>query len=699
MRSNQSKKLKHFSYVERDVSWLHFNRRLLFEASREDLPLLERFNYLGIYSSNLDEFFRVRIASLRRLADCHRQIPEEDRQRSQDILQELLGLYRSYFVDFQELLAKLFNLLGEEHIHILNERELTPEQEEEVRSFYMNTISGSANPIFLDSPNFHADIHLKESLYLLILLSEDEELDVNCYNGQDLAVVEIPSDDYGRFIKLKSEGGEHYMMFLDDVLRYSFPYIFSGLNYKSYSAYTFKLTKDAEIDIEQDLRRSVVEKISIGVKQRRRGEPIRLVYDEAMPAFALDRLANMVNINMQEMSLASGRYHDMKDLVALPDFGNAHLRFPKQCPLLSTEMSYSRSILEQILDRDIGIHFPYESFDHFLRILREAAINPEVEEIKVSLYRVAQNSKVIKALISAAQNGKRVVAVVELLARFDERSNIKWSKRMQEAGVEVIFGHEKLKIHAKLVLMKLRQGRKIACIGTGNLHEGTAKLYTDYMLLTSHKGITSDVDDVFRFIEYPYLNIEFKDLLVAPNDLRKRINALINKEIRNAQRGKVAYIKMKLNHIVDEQLVAKLYEAVQAGVEVKLCLRGNCSLVPNVEGLSEGLFINGIIDRYLEHSRIYIFANGGNPRYYLGSADWMPRNLDRRIEVMCPIYAKNIQEELEMIVNYGLSDTANSYYVNENDGLPRREGFSRDTELFSSQAGLYKYYQTIHTER
>ncbi len=695
MGAQKSNSLKAIPYVERDVSWLRFNRRLLFEANRDDLPLLERFNYLGIYSNNLDEFFRVRIASLRRATDYHSTLPLDEKAKISHTLKELLSLYRIYSKDFEQILAKLFNLLSREHIHILNEKELTPEQEEEVRSFYMNMISGSANPIFLDSPSFHADLHLTESLYLLVVLKKEGEAD----EAADLALVEIPSDDYGRFIALKSEGGEHYMMFLDDILRYSFPYIFAGLNYTSYTAYTFKLTKDAEMEMERDLRQSVVEKVSIGVRQRRQGEPIRLVYDAEMPTFALEKLAQVINIDMQEMSLASGRYHNMKDLMRLPDFGQEQLRFPKQQPLLSSEISYSRSILEQILDRDIGIHFPYESFDHFLRILREAAINPEVDEIKVSLYRVAHHSKVVKALMSAAQNGKRVIAVVEILARFDERSNIKWSKRMQEAGVEVIFGHEKLKIHAKLLLIKLKDGQKIASIGSGNLHEGTAKLYTDYMLMTAHKGITSDVDDVFRFIEYPYLNIEFKDLLVAPNELRKRIIALIDKEIRNVQRGKEAYIKMKLNHIVDEGMVAKLYEAVQAGVQVQLCLRGNCSLIPNVPNVSEGLFINGIIDRYLEHSRIYIFANGGNPRYYLGSADWMPRNLDRRIEVMCPIYARNIQEELEMIVNYGIADTANGYYVNENDGLARRDSLSKEEELFSSQANLYKYYQTIHTER
>ncbi len=698
MRYKASKKLKEIPYIERDVSWFQFNRRLLFEANRDDLPLLERFNYLGIYSSNLDEFFRVRIASLRRLAECENPICLEDGERAKKILQDLLELYRSYSIDFEEILSKLLNLLEKEHIHILTDKELTPDQEEEVRSFYMNTISGSANPIFLDSPTFHADIHLKESLYLLVILTNDE-VEASDNREQALALVEIPSEAYGRFITLKSKGEEHYMMFLDDVLRYSFPYVFAGLSYNSYSAYTFKLTKDAEMEMERDLRQSVIEKVATGVKQRRQGEPIRLVYDEAMPDFALKKLAQIINIDMEEMSLAGGRYHNMKDLMNLPDFAKANLHFSKQSPLLSSEISYSRSILEQILDRDIGIHFPYESFDHFLRILREAAISPDVEEIKVSLYRVAQHSKVIKALMSAAQNGKRVVAVVELLARFDERSNIKWSKRMQEAGIEVVLGHEKLKIHAKLLLIKLRNKEHIACIGSGNLHEGTAKLYTDYMLLTSHKGITSDIDDVFRFIQYPYLNIEFKDLLVAPNDLRKRIYALIKREIRNAQRGKEAYIKMKLNHIVDRELVAKLYEAVQAGVKVQLCLRGNCSLIPNVQGVSEGLFINGIIDRYLEHSRIYIFANGGDPRYYLGSADWMPRNLDRRIEVMCPIYAENIQKELEMIVDYGLSDTANGYYVNEHNGLPRRELMDSNTELFSSQANLYKYYQTIHTER
>ncbi len=693
MKKRRKTKLK--AYLDRDISWMRFNRRLLMEADRLDLPLLERLNYLGIYSNNLDEFFRVRVASLRRSLEHDSSNSELDKDKVATSLREIISLYRSYAYDFDRILSSLVTKLEEEHIYILNELELTPAQEGEVRSFYMNQISGSANPIFLDSPSFDANVHLKESLYLLVLLGRGEELNVDV----DLAIVEIPSKEFGRFIPLSNNGDEHYLMFLDDVLRYSCPYIFTGLGYSQYSAYTFKLTKDAELEMEYDLKQSVVERLSLGLKQRKRGETIRLVYDDAMPDFALNKLADKLDLHSLEASFGVGRYHNMKDLMSFPDFGLKHLKFERRSPLLSSDISYSQSILSQILDRDIGVHFPYESFDHFLRILREAAINPDVEEINVSLYRVAPNSKVIKALMSAAQNGKRVLAVVELLARFDEQSNIKWSQRMQDAGVIVVLGHEKLKIHAKLVHISLKNGQQVACIGTGNLHEGTAQLYTDYMLFTAHQGICSDVKSVFRFIEYPYLNIEFEDLLVAPNELRKQINALINKEIRNAQRGKEAYIKMKLNHIVDEDLVSKLYDASKAGVRIELCLRGSCSIIPNVEGLSEGIFINAIIDRYLEHSRIYIFANGGDPRYFLGSADWMPRNLDRRVEVMCPVYAKQIQEELEMIVDYGLKDTRNAYFVNEKDGIARRSLINDKEMLFSSQQALANYYSTIQKER
>jgi len=667
---------------------MYFNKRILLEARRDDLPILERFNYLGIYSNNLDEFFRVRVASLRRMVDTSLEATEDERKKAREVLRKILRLNQEYSQLFEETFEELLHSLSEAHIHIVNERELSKEQEKEVRSFFMEKINGTTNPIFINSPTFSAERHLKESLYLAIVLwhniSEGEE-------NHDIALIEVPTKDLGRFFRLKDKAGESYLMFLDDVLRSCLPYFFIGKKYARYEAYTFKFTKDAEFEIDQDLRTSVIEKVSRGVKRRKRGETVRVVYDEAIPPMVLKKLSDMAELNYRDTRVGGGRYHNMRDLMTLPDCGRKGLRFPPREPLRMDELRYTESVIAEILERDRCVHFPYQSFDHFLRLLQEAAISPSVTEIRISLYRVAQSSKVIKALMAAAQNGKRVTAVIELLARFDEQSNISWSKKMQDSGINVVFGHEKLKIHSKLVYIATTQGN-IACIGSGNLHEGTAKVYTDLMLMTAHKGITSDVLKVFDFIERPFLNIHFKELLVAPNDMRQPLYNMINREIRLARSGKEAFIRLKLNHIVDEKMVQKLYEACNAGVHVELCLRGNCSLIPQATGFSEGMYINSIISRYLEHSRIYIFGNDGKPRYFIGSTDWMARNLDKRIEVMTPVYDEDIQRELDFIVSAGLSDTEQGYYTLDGEVYARRGDFPPGTELFNSQDAIYQYY-------
>ena len=674
---------------------MYFNKRILLEARREDLPMLERFNYLGIYSNNLDEFFRVRVASLRRMVDTSLEATEDERKKAREVLRKILRLNQEYSQLFEETFEELLHSLSEAHIHIVNERELSREQEKEVRSFFMEKINGTTNPIFINSPTFSAEHHLKESLYLAIVLwhniSEGEE-------NHDIALIEVPTKDLGRFFRLKDKAGESYLMFLDDVLRSCLPYFFIGKKYARYEAYTFKFTKDAEFEIDQDLRTSVIEKVSRGVKRRKRGETVRVVYDEAIPPMVLKKLSDMAELNYRDTRVGGGRYHNMRDLMTLPDCGRKGLRFLPREPLRMDELRYTESVISEILERDRCVHFPYQSFDHFLRLLQEAAISPSVTEIRISLYRVAQSSKVIKALMAAAQNGKRVTAVIELLARFDEQSNISWSKKMQDSGINVVFGHEKLKIHSKLVYIATTQGN-IACIGSGNLHEGTAKVYTDLMLMTSHKGITSDVLKVFDFIERPFLNIHFKELLVAPNDMRQPLYNMINREIRLARSGKEASIRLKLNHIVDEKMVQKLYEACNAGVHVELCLRGNCSLIPQAAGFSEGMYINSIISRYLEHSRIYIFGNDGKPRYFIGSTDWMARNLDKRIEVMTPVYDEDIQRELDFIVSAGLSDTEQGYYTLDGEVYARRGDFPPGTELFNSQDAIYQYYLNQKTKR
>lgn len=681
-----------FPYIERDESWMYFNRRLLSEAERKDIPLLERFNYLAIYSSNLDEFFRVRIASLRRLSEFNSIASEDERTRARQTLLKVARLYKEYSLRYEEVLTELMTALDAEGIHIVNEQELTPSQGEEVRRFYMEHISSSVNPVFICRSSFDPERHLREALYLVVSLRPNL---VHKEDGSpDLAILEIPTKICGRFIRLEDDKeGESYIIMLDDVLRFCLPYIFAGMPYTEYEAYTFKLTKDSEIEIETDLRRSMIDQVSLGLKRRKRGEPIRVVYDASMPRPVLERLCNLADLGRSDTLLGGGRYHNIKDMMKLPDCGRKHLRYPHWPQRQSSELHYAESILERIQQKDIGVHFPYQSFDAFLRVLREAAISPQVQEIRITLYRVAQHSRVVGALLAAAQNGKRVTAVVELLARFDEESNIHWSKKLQDAGVHVVFGHEKLKIHSKLVHLTTDRG-DIACIGTGNLHEGNARLYTDYMLMTADARIAEDVRRVFDFIESPYLRIDFRELMVAPNDMRPRLMKLIDREIENAKWGRRAGIKMKLNHIVDEDMVRKLYEASQAGVMIELSVRGNCSVIPGLIGISDNIRINAIIDRYLEHARIYIFENNGKPEYFVGSTDWMTRNLDKRIEVMAPVWDKDIQEELQLIVDYALRDTAQGHEVNSGERRPRRELPEHQGQLlFRSQEALYKYYQ------
>lgn len=683
---NKNKRSKAFPYIERDESWLYFNHRILLEAQRNDVPLLERFNYLGIYSNNLDEYFRVRVASLQHLGIYKKQVSKAERSKARKVLRKIYEILDNYVVEFEDTFHSLVQELDNENVHIVNEHNLLPEQEEEVRDFYFNKLNGSTNPLFLDRLQFSAE-KMDEALYLAVDLRQQEEKKLI---KSDIALVRVPTEKYGRFIRLKDREGHIYVMFLDDIIRYCMPYIFLGLHYNSYEAYSFKFTKNAEMDMEDDIHSSVLQKVTHGVKSRQHGEMLRLVLDKEMPKRLVQRLIDFADIDKYDAKMMGGRYHNSKDLMHFPDVQRPQYRFAPHTPLPGSSLSMTESIIEVALKQDIGLHFPYCSFDRFLRLLREAAISDEVDEIKVTLYRVAKQSNLVEALMAAAANGKRVTAVIELMARFDEEHNISLSQKLEAAGIRVLFGPEKLKVHAKLVYISTKKGN-IACVGTGNMHEGTAKLYTDYMMMTAREEIVKEVDKVFQFIEFPYMTSRFKELLVSPNYMRSGILSLINKEIKNAEAGLPAYIKVKINHITDKRIISRLYAAGRAGVDVQLLVRGNCSLVPQVEGVSPNITQHAIIDRYLEHSRIFIFANGGNPKYFIGSADWMERNLDRRIEVLAPVYDKRLQEELLRIVEWGMEDVAQAHYVNYEERRPLREVLP--LPWFRSQDALYQYYQ------
>lgn len=680
-----AQKKKGSPYLERDISWMYFNERILQEATRPHVPLLERLSFLGIYSNNLDEFFRVRMASQSRIAECGDRAAVRESEHAKKIIKQIGKLNAHYAKAYAQAVEQVTEELKRENICLVDDTEVTPGQLDFIRSYFRERLSGFIVPVWFSAIKW-LDYENDENIYLAVKVSRTEPRPV-----ADYAFLEVPVGPCGRFVRLPDHEGRSYLMYLDDVVRCCLPLVFEGLGFTSFEAYTFKFTRDAEMEIDNDLRTGILQKISKGVKSRKRGEPLRVLYDARIPKDLLKRVLRKLDLDSLDTVLASGRYQNHKDFMRFPDCGRADLRYPTWTPILKRELDGPASLLDRIRQKDRFIHVPYHNFDSFIRILQEAAVSKEVESIKITLYRLARESKVVRALIGAARNGKKVTVVIELLARFDEASNINWSKRMQEAGIKVIFGVEGLKVHSKIVHIGMKRGADIACISTGNFHEGNARTYTDCMLMTASRRLVKDVDSVFGFIERPYTPVRFKELLVSPNEMKNRFVALINNEIKNRKSGKPAYIKIKINHITDPVMVEKLYEASCAGVDIDLLVRGNCSLVPGIPGVSDHIRIAGIIDRYLEHSRIFVFAAGGEERVFIGSADWMPRNLDNRVEVVTPVYDPEVKEEMKRIVDFGLRDTLQARIV-DGEGKNLFKQPDEGGQPFRSQEALYEYY-------
>lgn len=679
-------KIKEYkNYLPRDISWMYFNHRILQEACRDNVPLLERLSFLGIYSNNLDEFFRVRVASQSRIAECEDKAAQKNRREALSILKEINKLNAEYSKEYEYATREVTKKLKEENIYLLRDDEVDDEQLAFIRNFYMQYLNGAVIPVWFSAIK-QLDVENDENIYLAVRMFRKKVKK----RTPEYAFLALPVNTCGRFIRLPDAGEKRYLMYLDDVIRCCLPMIFCGQEFTDYEAYSFKFTRDAEMEIDNDLRNGMLQKISKGVKSRKRGEPLRVVYDSTMPKGLLKQVLSTLCLDKLDTVLAGGRYHNHKDLMKFPDCGRKDLKYPVWTPVLKEELSGTESIFKLIREKDRFIHVPYHSFDSYVRVLQEAAVSKEVKSIKTTLYRLAKDSKVVKALIGAARNGKKVTVVIELLARFDEASNIDWSKKMQDAGIHVIFGVEGLKVHSKITHITMRSGNDITCISTGNFHEGNARSYTDYMLMTAYKPIVRDVNAVFDFIERPYSPIRFKELLVSPNEMKQKFVRLINDEIRNKEMGKPAYIKIKINHITDIVMVKKLYEAAEKGVPVDLLVRGNCSLFTDLPELNGNLRIHGIIDRYLEHSRIFIFGAGGTEKMFIGSADWMPRNLDNRIEVVTPVYNPEIKADLKQVVEFGLNDTLQGRIV---DGTGENQFPDEEEQgVFRSQEALYNYY-------
>lgn len=670
-------KLTKHNYVERDISWMHFNHRILEEAQREDIPVLERLSFLGIYSNNLDEFFRVRMANLGRVAAlADSRSPKELKEEAEKAAEQLKQINRlnvKYSKEYARAVDAVVEALSAKGIRVLKDDALTDEQKETVYQFYRTRLTGRISPVWFE--NLHDfDREADDNIYMIVRMKKADA-------KSRYALFPLPVDAVGRWFVLPGNGG---VMYLDDVVRVCLPLVFPGLQYENFEAWTFKFTRDAEMEIDNDLREGFMQKIQKGVKSRKVGNPVRIVYDASIPNGALRRIKSLLAEGARlDTAVAGGHYQNHRDFMSFPDCGKEGLTYPKWQQIIHKEFHQADSILKAVRERDRMLHVPYHSFDGYIRLLNEAAIDPRVKSIKTTLYRLAKDSKVVRALICAALNGKKVTVIIELLARFDEANNISWSKKMQDAGINVVFGLEGLKVHSKITHVGFKNGQDIAVISTGNFHEGNASRYTDVMLMTANRNIVQDVERVFRFIDKPYSPVKFRQLLVSPNEMKEKFLQLIDNEIKNHLLGKPAGIKMKVNHITEPKMVQKIYEAVEAGVKVEALVRGNCSLVDS-DDFDGRLKVVGIIDRYLEHSRIFIFTNGGDPLYFIGSADWMPRNLDCRVEVVTPVYDRDIQQELLTIVNYGLCDTRQGRLT---------AGYQDCDMAFRSQEALYNHYK------
>jgi len=627
--------------INREISWLAFNERVLQEAADPNVPLLERLRFLGIYSNNRDEFFRVRVAALKRLTKGGKRAIAIVGEDPSTLLERIQKLVIASSRRFDSIYRKLIRELKEEKIFIVNERQLSRVQGEFVREYFQTTVEPMLSPIMLDqAPSFPS---LKDrSIYFALKLERQK-------NGREprYALIEL-SSDVPRFLVLPQRGERQYVILVDDVIRYCLREIFPAREYSSVSAHTLKVTLDAELDIDNDISRSLIDKISRSVKQRKQGAPVRFGYDESMPQDLLRYVLKRFNVKSENI-IPGSRYHNFRDFIAFPKLGRDELRYESPPPLLHPRFVKARGLFDVIREKDVLLHYPYQSFHHVIDLLREASIDPRVESISMTLYRVAKTSHVVNALINACRNGKQVTVVVELQARFDEENNIFWANRLQEEGATIIFGVPHLKVHSKLFLISRKEEGKLvnyAHIGTGNLNETTARTYTDKTLLTADKRITNEVVQIFGFYRDNLQHGHYKHLLVSPFTLRKRFVQMINYEIKMAELGQPAAIFIKINNIIDRQMIEKLYEASRAGVKIRLLVRGTCALVPGARRFSENIEVRGVVDRYLEHERVFVFHNGGNEKFFIASADWMVRNLDHRSETATPIYDKDCQDEL-----------------------------------------------------
>ena len=677
-------------WINRDISWLSFNERVLQEAEDPNSPLIERMRFLGIFSNNRDEFFRVRVANIKRVGDLSGNNKLSTGEDPKEVLDKILKIVLKQQIRFDKAYAKLIKELQKDDIYFLNEHQITGDHVSFVKDFFADKVRTALVPIVID-----------KRVPFPFLKDAATYMFVKMYNKKDkkskveYALLEIPSDSVRRIIQLPNIWKKQFLMMVDDIIRYNLPQVFSIFNYDTIEAYNVKLTRDAGLDIDDDISKSIVDKLSKSIKNRKAGELVRFVYDAEMPDDMKAVIFKKLKLEKKDNLIPGGRYHNFKDFIDFPEVGNSKLRNTALPPLANKYLEGSNSIMDVLKKKDVMLFYPFQKFDYVIDLLRQAAIDPNVTTIKINIYRVASNSKIINALINAVKNGKDVTVLIELRARFDEQNNIGWSEALEAEGVKVSFGLAGLKIHSKLILIKRKEGRSentYVHIGTGNFHEKTAKIYSDVSLLTSDKRITSEIEKVFEFIERPYLNKRFNKIIVSPFNTRTRFTKMIDDEIKNAKKGKKALIIIKLNNLNDPELINKLYEASCEGVSVKLIIRGVCSLVPGVKDLSENIEVISIIDRYLEHIRLFYFYNDGDELFFQGSADWFVRNLDKRVEVTTPIYDKEIKQQLKSFLELQLKDNVKARLINERGS---NKYVSIKGKTVRSQLEQYRYFESL----
>ncbi len=673
--------------IPRDISWLSFNARVLQEAADKSVPLRERIRFLGIFSNNLDEFFRVRVATLKRMVQFGNKGNIHLEQNPQDILDDIQMIVLNQQGEFNRIWEEVIGQLGEQKIFLRTEKELNHEQQKFVKAYFEDEVSADIIPLMIENIKEFPALRDK-SIYLgIVMWKKDNAL------KRKYALIEIPTRTQGRFIILPSKQGEHDIILLEDVIRFSLPDTFSYFGYDEYHSHIFKVTRDAEIDIDEDISTNFIQKIEKGLKNRRKGKPVRFVYDKEMDPGLLEYLIRRLNLTRRDNLIPGARIHNFRHFMDFPEQVFQEKKQRKKAfdhPLL-----LDRRVSDVILEKDIMLHFPYHSFLPLIDIIREAAFDPEVISIKITCYRLAIQSKIVNALINAARNGKEVTVMLELRARFDEEANLDWKIRLEEEGARVITEIPNMKVHSKLCVIRKKtkdSNLLYGFISTGNLNEKTATLYADHCLLTSNHKLMEDADRIFGFLERPKNGLEIlsecRSIIPSPHYLKKEMMTLIDEEIRNYRKHKEAGIILKMNSLSDEDMIYKLYEAAKAGVPIKLIVRGIFCMLPEQKKFERPVRALSIVDEYLEHARVWIFHNNGKEKVYISSADWMLRNLEHRVEATCPIWNKEIQRELKEILNIQLQDNVKARWL---DNAQSNEYVKSSRKKIRSQVETYNY--------